>query len=144
MAADREAAEAAAAVAAVDAAEVRLRRAGKGDPVKVVAAEAMVAAAVAEEARQRAQAVAAAAAAAQPLVVSGRNFAPTPTLRCELHAPAMDEPTGGTICPTAPPARTIATMPPVGAAARDDASHVISATRVRCAAAAAVGTVLRT
>ena len=92
-AADREAAEAAAAVAAVDAAEVRLSvERGKGDPVKVVAAEAMVAAAVAEEARQRAQAVAAAAAAAQPVVVSGRNFAPTPTLRCELHAPAMDAP----------------------------------------------------
>ena len=47
-AADREAAEAAAAVAAVDAAEVRLSvERGKGDPVKVVAAEAMVAAAIA-------------------------------------------------------------------------------------------------
>ena len=53
--------------------------------MKVVAAEAMVAAAVAEEL----PAAAAAAAAAQPLVVSGRNFAPTPP---ELHAPAMDEP----------------------------------------------------
>ena len=84
--------------------------------------------------RQRAQAVAAAAAAAQPLVVSGRNFAPTPTLRCELHAPAMEEPHWRYNLPYGA----------TGEDHRDDAARsapplattratFISATRVRCA-----------